>query len=228
MTRRLSLAEERRTEGNRDDQPKNPADGAAQPSVDDRTVPSPNPPASDTPPPQPLPEGPGIGAAAWPSEQTTPVGRGEQTAGGTDPDHPHLFHLADWGGNVFPGGSLQGANSETGPFWSARRAPSIWRGWLSAAFEPHWHPSAWEINVILAGRSRSVFVGPNGTQDVFEADEGDVIFAPQGRCRYFENASATEESVPLIVFQLSVQRNRRTTSAFVSLSPPYPTTCSHV
>jgi hypothetical protein len=33
--------------------PKNPADGAAQPSVDDRTVPSPNPPGSDTPPPQP-------------------------------------------------------------------------------------------------------------------------------------------------------------------------------
>ncbi len=46
--------------------------------------------------------------------------------------------------------------------------------------EPHWHPSAWEINVILAGRSRWVFVGPNGTQDVFEADKGDVIFAPQG------------------------------------------------
>jgi hypothetical protein len=29
--------------------------------------------------------GPGIGAAAWPSKQTTAVGRGEQTAGGTDP-----------------------------------------------------------------------------------------------------------------------------------------------
>jgi hypothetical protein len=76
--------------------PTNPADGAAQPSVDERTVPSPNPPGSDTPPPQRLPEGPGIGAGAWPSEQTTAVGHGEQTAGGTDPDHPHLFHLADW------------------------------------------------------------------------------------------------------------------------------------
>jgi len=58
--------------------PKNPADGAALPSVDDRTVPSPNPPGSDTPPPQPMPEGPGIGAAAWPSDQTTPVSRGEK------------------------------------------------------------------------------------------------------------------------------------------------------
>jgi len=49
--------------------------------------------------------------------------------------------------------------------------------------------------VILAGRSRWVFVGPNGIQDVFEAGKGDVIFAPQGHYHYFENASATEELV---------------------------------
>ena len=54
--------------------------------------------------------------------------------------------------------------------------------------------------MILAGRSRWVFVGPNGTQDVFEAGKGDVIFAPQGHYHYFENASATEELVALIVF----------------------------
>jgi oxalate decarboxylase len=34
--------------------------------------------------------------------------------------------------------------------------------------------------VILAGRSRWVFVEPNGAQDVFEAGKGDVVFAPQG------------------------------------------------
>jgi hypothetical protein len=105
--------------------PKNPADGAAQPSVDDRTVPSPNPPASDTPPPQPLAEGPGIGAAAWPSAQTTPVSHGEQTSGGTDPDHPHLFHLADWGATSSPAAACKAPTARTGPFWSARRAPSI-------------------------------------------------------------------------------------------------------
>jgi oxalate decarboxylase len=181
--------------------PTNPADGAAQPSVDDRTVPSPNPPGSDTPPPQPLPEGPGIGAAAWPSEQATPVSRGEQTAGGTDPDHPPLFHLADWGGNVFPGGSLQGVNSENWPILVGQKgAVYLARLAVGGIREPHWHPSAWEINVILAGLSRWVFVGPNGTQDVFEAGKGDVIFAPQGHYHYFENASATEELVALIVF----------------------------
>jgi oxalate decarboxylase len=35
---------------------------------------------------------------------------------------------------------------------------------------------------------------------VFEAGKGDVIFAPQGHYHYFENASATEELVALIVF----------------------------
>jgi len=115
--------------------PTNPADGAAQPSVDERTVPSPNPPGSDTPPPQRLPEGPGIGAGAWPSEQTTAVGHGEQTAGGTDPDHPHLFHLADGGETSSPAAAYKAPTARTGPFWSVRRAPSIWRGWRSAAFE---------------------------------------------------------------------------------------------
>ncbi|MGO9067029.1 cupin domain-containing protein [Mycobacterium sp.] len=100
------------------------------------------------------------------------------------------------GDNVFPGGSLQGANSENwlilvgqkGAVYLARLA-------VGGIREPHWHPSAWQINVILAGRSRWVFVGPNGTQDVFEAGKGDVIFAPQGHYHYFENASATEELV---------------------------------
>jgi hypothetical protein len=130
--------EEHETRGIVMTDPKNPVDGAAQPSVDDRTVPSPNPPGSDSLPPQPLPEGPGIGAAAWPSEQTTPVGRGEQTAGGTDPDHPHLFHLADWGGNVFPGGSLQGANSENWPILVGQKgAVYLARLAVGGIREPH-------------------------------------------------------------------------------------------
>ena len=54
--------------------------------------------------------------------------------------------------------------------------------------------------MILSGLSRWVFVGPNGTQDSFEAGKGDVVFAPQGHYHYFENASATEELVALIVF----------------------------
>jgi oxalate decarboxylase len=105
------------------------------------------------------------------------------------------------GGNVFPGGSLQGANSENWPILVGQKgAVYLARLAVGGIREPYWHPSAWEVNVILAGRSRWVFVGPNGTQDVFEAGKGDVIFAPQGHYHYFENASATEELVALIVF----------------------------
>jgi oxalate decarboxylase len=100
------------------------------------------------------------------------------------------------GGNVFPGGSLQGANSENWPIMVGQKgAVYLARLAVGGIREPHWHPSAWEVNVILAGRSRWVFVGPNGTQDVFEAGKGDVIFAPQGHYHYFEKASATEELV---------------------------------
>ena len=135
------------------------------------------------------------------------VGHGQQIPGGTDPDHPHLFHLADWGGNVFPGGSLQGANSENWPILVGQKgAVYLARLAVGGIREPHWHPSAWEVNVILAGKSRWVFVGPNGTQDVFEADKGDVIFAPQGHYHYFENASATEELVALIVNRIQLGR----------------------
>jgi oxalate decarboxylase len=98
-------------------------------------------------------------------------------------------------------GAVRGANSENWPILVGQKgAVYLARLAVGGIREPHWHPSAWEINVILAGRSRWVFVGPNGTQDVFEADKGDVIFAPQGHYHYFENASATEELVALIVF----------------------------
>lgn len=175
----------------------NPSDAAAQPSVDDRTVPSPNPAGAATP----QPDGPGIGPAAWPDDQASPVSRGQRTSGGTDPDHPHLFHLADWGANVFPGGSLQGANSENWPLLVGQKAAVyLARLAVGGIREPHWHPSAWEVNVVLAGRVRWVFVGPNGSHDAFEATKGDVVFAPQGHFHYFENASETDELVVLIVF----------------------------
>ena len=141
-----------------------------------------------------------MGTGAWPDAQSTAVSRGA-VSGGTDPDHPHLFHLADWGGNVFPGGSLQGANGENWPILVGQKAAVyLARLEVGGIREPHWHPSAWEVNVVLAGRVRWTFVGPNGTQDGFEAGKGDVVFAPQGHFHYFENASATEELVVLIVF----------------------------
>ncbi len=34
--------------------------------------------------------------------------------------------------------------------------------------EPHWHPSAWELNFVISGKVRWSLVGPNGTHDTFD------------------------------------------------------------
>lgn len=122
-------------------------------------------------------------------------------AGGVDPDHPHLFHLQSATSNDFDGGSLQGAHSGVWPILTDQKgAVYLARLRPGGVREPHWHPSAWEMNVVLSGRVRWSFVGPNSTQDVFEGGAGDAIFAPQGHFHYFENASDTDDLTVLIVF----------------------------
>ena len=127
-----------------------------------------------------------------------------QGGGGADPQHPHLFHLASAAGSTYPGGSLQGAiaanwsilTGQQGSVYLARLKPGGVR-------EPHWHPSAWELNFVVSGRVRWSLVGPNGTHDAFDGAAGDLVFAPQGHFHYFENASDTEELVVLIAFNAS-------------------------
>jgi oxalate decarboxylase len=118
--------------------------------------------------------GQGIGSTAWVDPGASDVVKGERSAGGADGEHPHLFHLADASANVFPGGGLQGAHEDNWPIirgqhgavYLARLAPGGVR-------EPHWHPSAWELNFVLQGRVRWTLIGPGGTQDEFEASKGD-------------------------------------------------------
>ena len=127
-----------------------------------------------------------------------------QGGGGADPKHPHLFHLASAAGSSYPGGGLQGAIAanwsilagQQGSVYLARLKPGGIR-------EPHWHPSAWELNFVISGKVRWSLVGPNGTHDAFDGGAGDLVFAPQGHFHYFENASATEELVVLIAFNAS-------------------------
>jgi oxalate decarboxylase len=152
------------------------------------------------------PPSPGVGPGAWADPGASPVVKGETKAGGADGGHPHLFHLADAPANVFPGGGLQGAHEENWPIvkdqngavYLARLAPGGVR-------EPHWHPSAWELNFVLQGRARWTLVGPGATQDSFEARKGDLVFAPQGHFHYFENAGDAEDLLVLIVFNSSAK-----------------------
>lgn len=122
-------------------------------------------------------------------------------AGGVDPDHPHLFHLQSATSDDFDGGSLQGARSGVWPILTDQKdAVYLARLRPGGAREPHWHPSAWEMNVVLSGRVRWSFVGPNSTGRVRGGSGGRDLRPPQGHFHYFENASDTEDRIVLIVF----------------------------
>ncbi|PZU32448.1 MAG: hypothetical protein DI577_03200, partial [Microbacterium sp.] len=101
-------------------------------------------------------------------------------AGGVDPDHPHLFHLQSATSDDFDGGSLQGARSGVWPILTDQKdAVYLARLRPGGAREPHWHPSAWEMNVVLSGRVRWSFVGPNSTGRVRGGSGGRDLRPPR-------------------------------------------------
>lgn len=133
-------------------------------------------------------------------------------AGGTGAPAPprpgHVFHLAASTPNSFDGGWLRGANEQNFPVLAGQRG-SVYLAHLDPGGirEPHWHPTAWELNYIVSGTARWTILGthPDGGyhDDVFTAQRGDLVFAPQGLFHYFENASPTEGLDVLIVFNTS-------------------------
>lgn len=167
-----------------------------EPDVDSRDVATPTTSQRGFPAAPAPAEGPGIGTP-WLGSPADPY----DPPGGGDADHPHLFHLQNATSNPFEGGSLQGAHRENWPVFVDQKAGVyLVRLGPGGIREPHWHPSAWELNFVVAGRVRWIFVGPDSTQDVFEAGAGDLVFAPQGHFHYFENASDTEDLVVFIAF----------------------------
>ncbi|MFC7328039.1 cupin domain-containing protein [Marinactinospora rubrisoli] len=120
------------------------------------------------------------------------------------PDVVHNFPLSRSEARAFDGGRLQGAHGENWPILVDQQAAvyliTLEPGGIR---EPHWHPSAWEVNYVISGTVRWTFVGPDQTQEAFEAGTGDVVFAPQGHFHYFENASDTEDLQVLVVFNSS-------------------------
>ncbi|WP_250455301.1 cupin domain-containing protein [Caballeronia sp. ATUFL_M2_KS44] len=139
--------------------------------------------------------------------------------GGWSGQHPHAFHLSAWAPDVFAGGTLQGATGDNWKILSGQQA-SVYLARLEpgGVREPHWHPSAWELNFVISGVARWSFVGPEATHDAFEVAQGDLVFAPQGHFHYFENASETEELVVLIVFNSSASEPADDIGIVASLS----------
>jgi oxalate decarboxylase len=64
--------------------------------------------------------------------------------------------------------------------------------------EPHWHPSAWEINIVIKGVAAWVVIDGNGNHESFDQHVNDIVFAPQGSFHYFENRGPDDMTIVII------------------------------
>ncbi|RMI28982.1 cupin domain-containing protein [Nocardia stercoris] len=120
----------------------------------------------------------------------------------------HLFHLTAASPDRFDGGTLQGAHEQNFPVLAGQNGAAYFvRLEPGGIREPHWHPTAWELNYHISGTAKWTLLGthPDGSYrtDVFEAHAGDLVFAPQGFFHYFENARTDAPLELLIVFNTS-------------------------
>jgi len=134
----------------------------------------------------------------------------------------HLFHLSALAPTTYAGGSLQQAHEGNFPILTGQEASiqliTLQPGGIR---EPHWHPSAWEINLVTSGVATWVLIDGNGNNESFEAQVDDVVFAPQGSFHYFENRG-TEDLNVLIIQNTSAPEDKDNIGIGQSLSkiPP--------
>jgi len=111
----------------------------------------------------------------------------------------HLFHLGAQPPTTLDGGSFQQANEDNFPILKGQEASiqliTLQPGGIR---EPHWHPSAWEINLVTKGVAFWVLIDGNGNHESFDQHVGDVVFAPQGSFHYFENRGPADIKIVII------------------------------
>ena len=91
---------------------------------------------------------------------------------------------------TYDGGSQQQAHEDNFPILTGQEASIQLITLQSGAIrEPHWHPSAWEINLVTKGVASWVLIDGNGNHESFEAHVDDLVFAPQGSFRCFETSA---------------------------------------
>ncbi|MGW4772930.1 cupin domain-containing protein [Nocardia sp. NPDC004278] len=122
----------------------------------------------------------------------------------------HLFKITAAEPQQFDGGNLRGATEDNFPVLSGQNgAVYLVRLEVGGIREPHWHPTAWELNYVVSGSAKWTILGTHldGSyrNDVFEAGQGDLVFAPQGFFHYFENARTDMPLDVLIIFNTSVR-----------------------
>jgi oxalate decarboxylase len=120
----------------------------------------------------------------------------------------HLFPLGNLPAKTFDGGSLKQAHEGNFPILKGEQASIVFVTLEPGGIrEPHWHPSAWEVNVITQGVATWTLLDPLGHDESFDAHPGDVVFAPQGSLHYFENKGKDDLNM-VIVFNASTQEGK--------------------
>lgn len=111
----------------------------------------------------------------------------------------HLFRLGASPVTRLDGGSFQQAEEQSFPILAGQAASILVLTLQPGGIrEPHWHPSAWEINIVTRGVAAWSLVDGNGNHESFDQHAGDVVFAPQGSFHYFENRGTGDMRIVII------------------------------
>lgn len=111
----------------------------------------------------------------------------------------HLFHLGAETPSTHDGGSFRQASQANFPILMGQEASVVLLTLQPGGIrEPHWHPSAWELNIVTQGVAAWVIIDGNGNHESFEQHVGDVVFAPQGSFHYFENRGTEDMKIVII------------------------------
>ena len=120
----------------------------------------------------------------------------------------HLFHLGALTPKTYDGGELRQASEDNFPILVGQQASVVMVTLQPGGIrEPHWHPSAWEVNVVISGVATWTLLDPQGNAETFEAHAGDLVFSPQGSLHYFENRGDEDLDV-VIVFNASTAEGK--------------------
>ncbi len=111
----------------------------------------------------------------------------------------HLFRLGASPKTTHDGGWFQQANQDNFPILTGQEASILMLTLEPGGIrEPHWHPSAWELNIVTRGVATWIVIDGNGNHEAFDQHVNDVVFAPQGSFHYFENRGPDELSLIII------------------------------
>ena len=136
----------------------------------------------------------------------------------------HLFPLGAQPVNKYDGGSFQQASEENFPILKGQEASVLLLTLQPGGIrEPHWHPSAWEINIVLKGVAAWVVIDGNGNHESFDQHVNEIVFAPQGSFHYFENRGP--DDMKYSSSRTPVRPKTKTTSASVSPSAGFHPGC---